>query len=155
AADKEPVADRGAAEIDAGGVDLGLGDDVLARISRARGGYRERDRATGLVVGNVGLAEAAIRLALRRGAARTVAACIALGLHVTAARGGGSLAYLMRRCDQGAGWSCREAALLVEATHRGSASGLHRAACSLGYPASCAVLRDRGPIPRYEEACTF
>jgi hypothetical protein len=48
-------------------VDLGLGDDLFAKLSRHAAAYRNRDRAVALVVGSPDLAEAAIRKAVRRG----------------------------------------------------------------------------------------
>lgn len=47
-------------------VDLGLGDDIGARLSRSAAAYRSRDRAVALVLGSREQAEAALRRAIRR-----------------------------------------------------------------------------------------
>jgi hypothetical protein len=48
-------------------VDLGLGDDLFAKLSRHAAAYRNSDRAVALVVGSPEQAEAAVRKAIRRG----------------------------------------------------------------------------------------
>lgn len=58
------------AEIDAGApvpkVDLGLGDDLFAKLTRHAAAYRNRDRAVALVVGSPARATEALRRAMRR-----------------------------------------------------------------------------------------
>lgn len=76
---------RSAADIDpldtaVPGLDLGLGDGVLARLARSSSAYRGRDRTLALVQGSPEQALAALRRAVRRGAVSlavigAVAAC--------------------------------------------------------------------------------
>lgn len=47
-------------------VDLGLGDDLFARLSRQAAAYRSRDRAVALVVGSPAQATEALRRAMRK-----------------------------------------------------------------------------------------
>jgi hypothetical protein len=65
-------------------VDLGLGDDIFAKLARHAAAYRSRDQAVALVVGCPNQAAAALRRSIRRNIASLVlCACVVAG-HVIA-----------------------------------------------------------------------
>jgi hypothetical protein len=144
-------------EIEAGEVprvDLGLGDEVLAQVTRRDGAYRSRERSTALLLGSSDEARDALRAARRRAIAGLVALGTVLALHGLASQSNSGVAYHLFRCDRGVGGSCRAAAEVMESNGRpGRATALHRRACALRDRASCQVLLARGPIPAYERAC--
>jgi hypothetical protein len=93
-------------------VDLGLGDQVMARLARGASAYRSRDRAVALLIGSVAEARAALRRALLRGAVGIAIAAAALVAHRSAAGVRGLVAYNEVRCAQRASKSCYRAGLL-------------------------------------------
>lgn len=125
-------------------IDLGLGDDVRARLARGASAYRTRERALALLLGSPAQARAALRRAIARGAAGALLVAAVLGLQAAAASTAGSLWYSEIRCDGGVGRACRTAAILSRIRDRDDDSGrsaaLHVRACEAGQVMSCAAL---------------
>jgi hypothetical protein len=76
--------DRPALSADVPRIDLGLGEDVAARLERSRSPYRGSDRALGLVLGSPDRAQAALSRAVVRGAVSLVVLVVVVILHVVA-----------------------------------------------------------------------
>lgn len=121
-------------------LDLGLGDDLLARVTRRAAAYRSRDRATLTVLGDPDEALAAMRRSVRRGAASLGVVALAVIAHVYAWNGGGLYSFHDFRCMQGVSASCELAADLVrehgEASPQSLVDTLDRS-CALGAAAGC------------------
>ncbi|WP_433926217.1 hypothetical protein AB3662_25150 [Sorangium cellulosum] len=86
-------------------VDLGLGDDVHARLARGDA-YRGRDRASLLVIGSHAEARAALAGALRRGALCFALGAAVLVAHRWAAGDGAVHAYRAAHCALGHDRNC-------------------------------------------------
>ncbi|WP_438021856.1 hypothetical protein [Sorangium sp. So ce233] len=86
-------------------VDLGLGDEVHARLARGNA-YRGRDRASLLVIGSHAEAHAALAGALRRGVICFALGAAVLVAHRWAAGASAVHAYQAARCALGHGVSC-------------------------------------------------
>lgn len=115
--------------------DLGLGDDLHARVARAGAVYRSRDRTLSLVQGDPELALGALRKALRRGAAGLAIAGLTCAVHAAASTSGPRSYYQKMRCDYGIGDAC------------GDAARIERYGTLLSSP------DPRGAIPYFEHGC--
>lgn len=91
-------------------MDLGLGDGVLAQVSRTGPVYRGRDRTLALVQGDPDQALAALRRSLRRGAIGLAIATTVCAAHAAATTDAALARYDEIRCDAGDGESCASAA---------------------------------------------
>jgi hypothetical protein len=137
-------------------LDLGLGEDVRARLTRGAGAYRSRDRAVALVLGSTGEARGALGWALLRGV---------VGLSLVAAVASGHrwgrgvdalVAYDTQRCEHLRS-SCYDAGLILSGAavalplplarpERPAAEDVHRAehlferACEGGEIRACRAL---------------
>jgi hypothetical protein len=135
-------------------VDLGLGEEVVARLAPGTA-YRGGERPVALIVGSADEALAALGRSLRWGVvglALIEAVGIGHGLATDTAA-----AYGASRCEEnskssGHATSCRQAALLVERSGgpEKEARSLHQVACEQGEDRSCLALelfeRRRGPL---------
>lgn len=93
-------------EIDAGAdavsrLDLGLGEDRLARFARSGSAYRGRDRTLAQVLGSPEQATSALRRAIRRGAIGLVVIGAVYGGHAAAHTRLAREIYEEYRCEQG------------------------------------------------------
>jgi hypothetical protein len=121
-------------------VDLGLGDIVLAQVTRRAAAYRSREHATALVLGSPLLSRAALRRALLRGALGLVVSIGVVAGHRIAATHG-RVVFEEIRCACGVLKSCREAGYLRQGEGRiAKAVELHQKACGDGEARSCAAL---------------
>jgi hypothetical protein len=111
-------ADRGEAIPE---LDLGLGEQVLATLSRSAAAYRSRDRVVALLIGSVGEARAALRRALLRGVLGLAIAAAVLSCHSWAAGTGALIAYNGLRCAQSSPRSCYYAGLILQGDTTGAA----------------------------------
>jgi hypothetical protein len=80
-------------------VDLGLGEDVRARVTRSAGAYRSRDRALALVLGSTEAARGALGRSMLRGAAGLAIVAAVAGGHLWARGEDALVAYDTQRCD--------------------------------------------------------
>jgi hypothetical protein len=94
-------------------VDLGLGEQVRARVVRTASAYRGQGRAAALLVGSVREARAAVRRAMAKklGAVLVVAAAIAA--HVLAARPVERVVYYAALCHGGSRLACGMASAML------------------------------------------
>ncbi len=86
-------------------LDLGLGDDLLARFARGAAAYRQQERTVALVRGSPALAVQALQRAVRRGTLALVTIGIVSAVHAAAAMAPARLAYKIR-CHAGSGIAC-------------------------------------------------
>ena len=93
-------------------VDLGLGEDVRARLTRGAGAYRSRDRALSLVVGSTAEARAALGWAMLRGAAGLAIVAAVAGVHRWARGVDALVAYDTQRCEHRLS-SCYDAGVVL------------------------------------------
>ncbi len=91
-------------------LDLGIGDDVQARVRHDGAPYRTRERLLGLVTGDARLALSALRGALLRGAGSLAVVGVVVAAHVAAGSEGAVLAYQKIRCANGHGTECADVA---------------------------------------------
>jgi hypothetical protein len=91
-------------------LDLGLGDDLHARVSRSRAAYRGRDRTLAVVQGDGDRARDALRRALRRGLVGVAVAGAVCAAHAAASTDEALARYEVARCARGMGESCGMAA---------------------------------------------
>src|SRR5262249_43731291 len=80
--ERDPVEARDAGAVPS--IDLGLGEDVRARVGRAANAYRSRARPLALLLGSAVEARAALRRALLRGAAGLALIGLVFGGHLWA-----------------------------------------------------------------------
>jgi hypothetical protein len=99
-----------------GRVDLGLGDEVQARLARGAAAYRHRERTVALVQGSPEHAFAALARAARRGAASLAVIGAVGALHLTATTMPARATYEELRCRTwSSGEACsRAAAILID-----------------------------------------
>jgi hypothetical protein len=90
-------------------LDLGLGDDIHARIERSAAAYRARDRALSLVQGSPKPALAELHRAVVRGAVGLVVIGAVFGAHWAAAGHLGLQLYAETACENGNPYACRSA----------------------------------------------
>lgn len=121
-------------------VDLGLGDDVAARVARSNSAYRGRDRTLAVVQGSPEQAFEALRRAVSRGVAGLVVTGLVLGLHVVAASPMGRLAYDRDRCVHEDRAACRRVASADREQQPGKAAILYEMACDSEDAEACATL---------------
>src|SRR6185436_10758116 len=124
-------------------VDLGLGEDLLARLARSASAYRGRDRAVALVQGSPSLACAAIRRAIVRGAIGLAVVGAALGAHVAAGAEGVVLAYEERQCREGYFPKCAQAAQRLAWRDVGRTMALYERSCGAAHAPSCVAIASR------------
>jgi len=79
-------------------LDLGLGDDLLARVARGAAAYRHRERTVALVRGTPGLTLAALRRAVRRGRIGLAVLGVVAAAHLAAVTTPSLVAYERLRC---------------------------------------------------------
>ena len=96
-------------------LDLGLGAGVHHQVARTGPVYRSRDRAVAVVEGDPREALAALRRAIRRGAAGIVVALGAMGAHAAGQGATVAALYDQQRCAIGDLGSCGRAASYVRA----------------------------------------
>ncbi len=97
-------------------LDLGLGDDLRARVTRGAAAYRQRERTVALVRGDPGSAMLALRRAVRRGQVSLAALAVVALAHVAALSTPALVAYEVLRCNDWSYRACSVAAdLLPEA----------------------------------------
>lgn len=137
----EPSADEAAGAVPA--LDLGLGDEVQARLARGDA-YRSKARALSLLVGSADQARSALRRALARGAAGLLIASAALGAHAWGARGGGDLAYGLIRCEQRSAAGCLVAGHILVTWGGGHRAAARAAAARAMFERACARGDGRG-----------
>jgi hypothetical protein len=92
-------------------LDLGLGDEVRARMGLASNAYRSRARPVALLLGSLAEARAALGRAILRGALGLVIASAVLAGHRWAETPAALSAYLTERCE-GSRLACYDAGLL-------------------------------------------
>lgn len=95
-------------------LDLGLGDGRLARLEPSASTYRGKERAIGIVEGDPGLAETALRRSVRRGVGGVALALTVCGIHAAANSGRAAVAYNTSWCESGGLDACRDIAKLEE-----------------------------------------
>ncbi|NUQ73714.1 MAG: hypothetical protein HUU21_09180 [Polyangiaceae bacterium] len=88
-------------------LDLGIGDDIHARVARSFAAYRARDRALSVVQGSPEPALAELRRAVVRGAAGFVFIGAVFGAHWVAAGPIGLDLYAETACEAGNPYACR------------------------------------------------
>ena len=127
-------------DVEAPRLDLGLGDDLAARIARTAAAYRGRDRTLALVQGDPEQAISAFRRALARGGACLSIVALAAGAHALAREDTALLMYDERRCEGFEFPSCER---LADAHRQSSpllAMELYAKACGATAPESCVSL---------------
>jgi hypothetical protein len=134
-------------EIDAGGeavprLDLGLGEDLLARFARSGSAYRGRDRTLALVLGSPEQATSALRRAIRRGAIGLVVIGAVYGGHAAAHMRLARELYEEYRCEQGQVTRCARAAEIVRQHDLEKAIALYERACDGSEAASCTAIAE-------------
>jgi hypothetical protein len=87
-------------------VDLGLGDDVHAELTRGAAAYRARDRALSVVQGSPRQALAELRRSVIRGAAGLIVIGAVFGAHMAAAGTLGYRRYANTACKAGNPYAC-------------------------------------------------
>lgn len=90
-------------------IDLGLGDGVLAQVSRTGAVYRSRELTLALVQGDPERALSALRRSVRRGVLGVCVAGVVCALHGAAATDMARASYDRIRCDLGQGEACAAA----------------------------------------------
>jgi hypothetical protein len=118
--------EAGAGPLDPPRFDLGLGNDILARVARGAAAYRHRERTVALVKGTPSLALAALQRALRRTKIGLVLIAGAGALHVYANSDAALTTYLVLRCGPYDRMACTYAADRVEASDPPTARLLRR-----------------------------
>ncbi|MBK8252232.1 MAG: hypothetical protein IPK82_06135 [Polyangiaceae bacterium] len=118
-------------------VDLGLGEELAARVAMSAAAYRGRDRTLALVQGNAEEALAALHRAGTRTALAVLVVLATVGVHIGANTDLASLHYLELRCEQWDFQSCHEVADLVKPRHVQKARDLYERACGATSPESC------------------
>lgn len=91
-------------------LDLGLGDEVRARVLQGGAPYRSRERVTALVTGRAGEALSVLRGALRRGGVRLLVCAVVAAAHAVASGAPAALRYQELRCSMGMGAVCGDIA---------------------------------------------
>jgi hypothetical protein len=143
--------DTRASEADAAAarLDLGLGDDLAARVARTSAAYRGKDRTLALVKGDANQALSALRRALARGGLCLGVIALVAGAHVLA-RGDQALRmYSEARCEDFHFASCERLADTVREERPTQALLLYEKACSKAQPQSChaaAELHERAAV---------
>jgi hypothetical protein len=107
---RDPSEARDAATVPA--IDLGLGDDVRARLGKVATAYRSRARPVAMLMGSVASARAALGRALLRDAAALLVTVVVLAGHRWAETPDALLAYLEQECDHSTR-ACYDAGLLL------------------------------------------
>ncbi len=120
-------------------LDLGLGDDVAARVARPQSAYRGRERAVALILGSPDLSIHELRRAARRGALGLVAVAVVAGLHLLANTGPAHLAFDKARCDAFDSRACARVADRVRLLDPEQALTLYSKACSSSSVDSCVM----------------
>jgi hypothetical protein len=87
-------------------VDLGLGDEIRAQVSRTAAVYRGKDRTLALVQGDPDRALGALRRAIGRGIVGLAVAGAVVAAHFLATTDMALVRYELVRCDQGKGDAC-------------------------------------------------
>lgn len=141
-------------------LDLGLGEELLARLSRGASAYRARDRMVALVQGHPGQAETALRRAVRRGVVSVVVIGAIHGAHLAADTQPALTLYQQRWCDGGALVACRHAAQLVQLRDPARAIAFYQRGCDASVDADCAAIAAiyegaEGRAPDPERALAF
>jgi hypothetical protein len=111
-------------------LDLGLGHDVLARVTRGAAAYRQKERTLALVQGNPETALRELRRGTRRGAGALVLIGAVGALHAAATTGSARALYQEMRCGSWNPGACEMAASLIEARDPLRARALRR----IGHP---------------------
>jgi hypothetical protein len=152
---RDPDEARYAADVPS--VDLGLGDDVHAHMTRAQNAYRSRARAVGMLLGSVAEARGALLRALLRGAIGLAVTAAVLVGHRWAATPQALAAYEVQRCAQST-LHCHEAGALYQGREGVPADlamseGLFMRGCEAGDKQSCDEIylsrRANGDDPRH------
>jgi hypothetical protein len=144
--ERDPAEARYVTDVPA--VDLGLGDDVAARMERAKSAYRSTDRALGLLWGSVSAAQRALAVSLARGVLGLAIACAVIAGHRFARSRAARIEYEASRCELTLP-RCAVAADLLESkseplpTDIERAEALRRHACNYGDRLECDVLYAR------------
>ena len=118
-------------------LDLGLGDDIAARVARPQSAYRGRERAVALILGSPALSIRELTRAARRGALGLLAVAAVATLHVLANTGPAHLAFDKARCDAFDSRACARVADRVLLLDQAHALTLYSKACSSSSVDSC------------------
>lgn len=122
-------------------LDLGLGEEVSAHVSRAAAAYRSRHRTLALVKGDPEQALAELRRALRRGIVGLALVALAATAHLATAHSDSArLAYDERSCDMFEMPSCARAADALRTRNPARAARYYERACGASSPQSCIAL---------------
>jgi hypothetical protein len=133
---------QGAAPPELPTLDLGLGDDLHARVAAGANAYRDHEREVALVIGSPEDARRAVTWAVRRSLACVVLVTLIAGAHVAAIGPWFQLDYAMALCARreldGCGGAARVIAKRDPLDPR--VGGLFTRACDPHYPKYCAEL---------------
>ena len=123
-------------------LDLGLGDEVRARLQQDGAPYRSRERVTALVTGRAGEALSVLRGAVRRGGVRLLVCGVVAAAHLVASGDRAALRYEEVRCSLGLGAVCGQIAgqAIREAGSVDSAVLFYERGCDRGDGGSCIAL---------------
>jgi len=121
-------------------LDLGLGDESHARLSRSASAYRGRDRTLALVEGSPEQALSALRRAIVRGAVGIGVVAAVWSAHLAADTPYAYQRYTEHLCGKGDFASCVTAAYLVQPTDVERAILLYDRACHAGEVVGCLAL---------------
>jgi hypothetical protein len=136
----QTAADLSAADAAAPRLDLGLGDELLARLSRGASAYRARERTLALVQGDPDQAGDALGRAVRRGSFSVAGIGAIVLAHLAATTTPALVLYHAHQCDQRTLVACRAAAELVQAEDPAQAMRLYHRGCGMGVAADCAAV---------------
>lgn len=129
-------------------LDLGLGEGLLAKVSRTNAVYRARNRTLELVKGDPEQALGALRRAVRRGVIGLGIAGAVCAAHGMATTDRALAEYELIRCDMGNGEACGTAGLfrrgdpLLGSFDPGEAMALFEQGCHRSDGASCMSVAD-------------
>jgi hypothetical protein len=129
-----------AGDADAPRLDLGIGEDLLARLARSATAYRGRDRTLALVQGSPEQATSALRRAVLRGALGLVAIGAVVGGHMAANTPAADRFHAALLCDQGRGAWCARAAQLSRPHEIDKKIRLYERGCARSSAPSCAAV---------------
>jgi hypothetical protein len=125
-------------------VDLGLGDDVAAKMERAKSAYRGKDRALGLLWGSVSAARRALAFSMARGVLGLAVVAAVLAGHRFSTTPAARVEYQAQRCKSSIP-SCYTAASLLQSEPGITpdpvrAEALLRRGCEAGEKRACDAL---------------
>lgn len=115
-------------------LDLGLGEERLARFARGAAAYRQRERVVSLVRGSPPLALTALRRASLRGVVALAVIALVGGAHLAARARPARALYEVAYCERGYTPSCGVASELIRDVDPGWARRLHARAFGVAPP---------------------